>query len=209
MSSPARSLGYVAGLIIPAWLLFGVIYVASQYPGYSHFSQALSALGAVDAPTHTLSPLVNNFPLGALFLVFAIALYATPQLPRLSKASAFLIGLHGLCSIGTGLFSCDAGCKPVEPSSAQQLHNLFGLLMALSLLVASALWSYIAFKSNRRGFGFFSIAMTFATLTTLTMTAAAAQMDNGFGLYQRLNYGASVIWIAGLAVLLLRERKRA
>ena len=209
MSSPARTLGYVAGLIIPAWLFFGVLFVASQYPGYSHFSQALSALGAVDAPTHTLSPWVNNFPVGLLFLAFAIALYATPLLPKLSRVTALLIGLHGLCSIATGLFSCDAGCKPVEPSYSQQLHNIFGLLMPLSLLAASALWSYIAFKSDRKGFGFFSIAMTFATLTTLTMTAAAAQMDTGFGLYQRLNYGASVIWIAGLAILLLSERKRA
>jgi hypothetical protein len=42
-----------SGLLIPFWLLIGVALTAQAYPGYSHLQQAMSQLGAVDAPTHS------------------------------------------------------------------------------------------------------------------------------------------------------------
>jgi hypothetical membrane protein len=97
-----------SGLLIPFWLLIGVALTAQAYPGYSHLQQAMSQLGAVDAPTHTLSPWINNFPLALLFALFAWGLARRWRQSRLAQLSALLILLHGVGSLGTGWFVMQA-----------------------------------------------------------------------------------------------------
>ncbi|MFF7707889.1 DUF998 domain-containing protein [Pseudomonas sp. NPDC007930] len=199
-----RTPAYLLGFVIPLWLLLGVAITASFYPGYSHMAQAMSALGAVGAPTQVLSPLLNNYPLGLMFVVFAIAVYFTPGLPRLGRLSALLIGLHGVASLMAGAFPCDALCKPDVPSQAQQLHNLAGAVMLLSLLLASGIWAWLAFRLPLRGFGFISLILTVAAAASVPWMAAAAQMEQNFGLYQRFGYGVQVLWVACLAWTLIK-----
>ena len=57
-----------------------------------------------------------------------------------------------------------------------------------------------------RGFGLFSIACTLLAVVTVVLMAQAAEAGYWFGLYQRINYGISVCWVAGLALILLRGR---
>jgi len=193
------------GLLIPFWLLLGVWLTARAYPGYDHLQQAMSQLGAAGAPTHHWSPLLNNFPLAVLFALFAWGLARCWQGSKLAMASAALILLHGVGSLGTGWFPCDQGCTPAQPSLSQQLHNLSGLLMFLSLTLASALWVRLGKRlSGSRALGWFSLVCLIAAVVTVVLMAQAAQSGQLFGLYQRLNYGVSVIWIAGLALGSLR-----
>lgn len=200
---------YVLGLLTPFWLLIGVAVTGALYPGYSHIDQAMSELGALGAPTHEISPLINNYPLGVLFIAFGLAVYATFKQSWPAKASGALITLHGLASFATGYFSCDVACGLENPSTSQSLHNLAGLVMFLSLVLASALWTYLALQLlNRRGFAFFSLACTVAALAVLPLMGAAVESGQGFGLYQRINYGASLLWVAGLAWVLLRRQHR-
>lgn len=193
------------GLLIPFWLLIGVWFTAQAYPGYDHLQQAMSQLGAQGSPTQHWSPLVNNFPLALLFALFAWALARRWRASKLALLSAALILLHGLGSLGTGLFPCDQGCAPAEPSSSQQLHNLGGLLMFLSLTLASALWAWLGkCLAGSRALGWCSLACLMTAVVTVVLMAQAAKSGQLFGLYQRLNYGVSAIWIAGLALTSLR-----
>ena len=66
----------------------GVVIAARLYPGYSHLNQAMSELGAIGAPTHGVSPLINNFRLGVLFIVFGLAAFATFHTSKLAQLSA-------------------------------------------------------------------------------------------------------------------------
>ena len=197
--------GYFAGLITPLWLTLGVTIAGALYPGYSHVDQAMSLLGAVDAPTRVISPLINNFPLGVLFLLFGTALLLSFR-SRWARLSGLLIILHGLGSFGTGYFACDAGCAPEHPSASQNLHNLAGLVMAFSLLLASGLWVWLGRRLLASpGFSWFSLFCTLAAVGALPLMASALESGHGFGLYQRINYGASLLWVAGLALMLLRR----
>jgi hypothetical membrane protein len=195
------------GVLIPFWLFFGVLLTALAYPGYSHLDQAMSQLGAQGAPTQGFSAWVNNLPLGVLFVLFAVGVMRQVRGSRLALFSAVLIFVHGLASFATGYFACDQGCAPAQPSFSQQMHNLAGLVMFLSLTLASLLW---AFASRRllgsRGFGLFSLACTVLAVATVVLMAQAVEAGHSFGLYQRINYGISVIWAAGLALMLLRGR---
>ncbi|QNH07028.1 DUF998 domain-containing protein [Pseudomonas sp. B11D7D] len=195
------------GVLIPFWLFFGVLLTALAYPGYSHLDQAMSQLGAQGAPTQGFSAWVNNLPLGVLFVLFAVGVMRQVRGSRLALFSAVLIFVHGLASFATGYFACDQGCAPAQPSFSQQMHNLAGLVMFLSLTLASLIW---AFTSRRllgsRGFGLFSLACTVLAVATVVLMAQAVEVGHSFGLYQRINYGISVIWVAGLALMLLRGR---
>ncbi|PZW49266.1 uncharacterized protein DUF998 [Pseudomonas sp. URMO17WK12:I2] len=204
-SNRMLTLGYLAGFITPFWLALGVALAGALYPGYSHLDQAMSLLGAEGAPTRTLSPLINNFPLGALFMLFGVAVLLSFD-HRWARFSGLLIILHGLGSFGTGYFACDAGCAPQHPSASQNLHNLAGLLMAFSLLLASTLWIFLGRRLlGSRTFAWFSLSCTLVAVGALPLMAAALESGHDFGLYQRINYGASLLWVAGLALMLLRR----
>ncbi|QXI40093.1 DUF998 domain-containing protein [Pseudomonas xantholysinigenes] len=195
------------GLLIPLWLFTGVTLTALAYPGYSHIDQAMSQLGAVGAPTQWISAWVNNLPLGVLFVLFAIGLARRFAGSRLAQLSAVLIAVHGLASFATGYFACDAGCAPEQPSISQQVHNLAGLVMFLSLTLASALWGWLGKRLlGSPAFGWFSVLCVVLAGVTLAMMGKAFGEGHGFGLYQRLNYAVSVGWVTGLAWVALRAR---
>ncbi|MEE1923792.1 DUF998 domain-containing protein [Pseudomonas sp. 148P] len=195
-----------AGLLIPFWLFFGVLLTASRFPGYSHVDLAMSQLGAMGAPTHAWSPWLNNLPLGVLFVLCALGLLRRFQGSRLAAVSALLVLVHGLASISAGVFPCDQGCLPAQPSLSQKLHNLSGLVMFVSLTLASASWIFLGRRLlGSVGFARFSLLCVLLSLATVGLMAGAMESGHGFGLYQRLNYGVAVIWLALLAWLGLRE----
>lgn len=196
-----------AGIVIPFWLALGVALTAMVYPGYSHVDHAMSLLGAERAPTQGFSAWVNNVPLGVLFIAFAVGVARRFSGSRLALCSALLIALHGVASFATGYFPCDQGCTAVPPSPAQQAHNLAGLLMFLSLTLASALWVVAGVRvAGSRGFARFSLGCVILAVVTVALMGWAANEGRWFGLYQRLNYGVSVIWVAALAWLALSRR---
>lgn len=191
-----------AGTLIPAWLFVGVLLTASQYPGYSHLDYAMSRLGEQGSATHGFSAWVNNFPLGLLFVLVAAGLWRRFAGSRLARISAVLVLIHGLGSIGAGLFSCDQGCAPEVPSVSQQIHNLSGLVMFLSLTLASALWIFLGKRLlGLRTFAGFSALCTLLALVTVGLMGQALEAGHDFGLYQRLNYGVAVVWLAVLCAL--------
>ncbi|TWI52580.1 uncharacterized protein DUF998 [Pseudomonas duriflava] len=176
------------------------------YPGYSQINQAMSELGAQGAPTHVLSPLINNYPLGFLFIFFGIAVSKTFHESKLAIFTGLLIIIHGIASFCTGYFSCDVGCRLESPSTSQTIHNYSGLVMFASIFLASAIWSYLGRKLlNSLPFTLFSIFCSLVALVTLPLMGNALEAGHFFGLYQRINYGASVVWIAGLALLMLKR----
>lgn len=125
---------------------------------------------------------------------------------RLAVLSGVLILVHGLGSFATGYFSCDQGCAPAEPSTSQQIHNLAGLIMFCSLTVASAIWIFLGKRLMPSSqFGTISIACLGFAVVTVSMMAKAFADGHLFGLYQRLNYGVSVVWIAALSAMALRQ----
>ncbi len=195
------------GVLIPFWLALGVSLTAMAYPGYDHLQLAMSQLGAVGAPTHGLSPLVNNFPLALLFALFAWGIARRWRGSRLAMVSAVLLLLHAVGSLGTGWFACDQGCAPDQPSTSQQLHDLSGLLMFLSLTLASGLWVWLGARvADSRALAVTSLVCTLWAIITIGFMGQAMQSGELFGLYQRLNYGVGVVWVAAIAGYSLREQ---
>jgi len=201
MKGTAGKLAF-AGVLAPVWIVIGVFIASRFYPGYSHFNQALSELGAVDSPTHHLSPAINNFPLSILFAAFGIAVSLAFKASRAAVISGVLIGMHGLGTFVTGYFSCDPGCAMDSPSTSQIIHTAAGMLMFLSLTIANFIWVKIGNRIlNLRWFNLFSLSCAVLSLIFLFLFIGAGESKVGVGLYQRLNYGFSLIWLFVLGLM--------
>ena len=205
MSESVNRWYYFSGVLAPIWLLLGVAIAGSLYPEYSHYNQAMSELGAKGSPTHILSPIINNYPLGVLFILFGIGLIKTFPTSKLARFSGVLVIIHGLSSFSAGFFSCDVGCALESPSTEQSMHNISGLILFFSLLLSSLIWVFI---SNRclgiKWFGWFSLACSLVAIVLLPLMAGAVESGEGFGLYQRLNYGSQALWVFVFSLILLR-----
>ncbi len=123
---------------------------------------------------------------------------------KMAVLSDLLITLHGLASFVTGFFPCDIACDLESPSLTQNIHKLSGLLMFFSHLFSSLIWVFIAkHLLGIKWFSWFSLACALAAIALLPLIGAAVESGVGFGLYQRLNYAAQVLWIMVLALILL------
>lgn len=76
--------------------------------------------------------------------------------------------------------------------------------MFLSLTIAGWLWVYLGKKLLGSSFlSWFSFICMLAALIAALMLPQALESGQNFGLYQRINYGVSVIWLAFLSYSLL------
>ncbi len=204
-----KKLSLYSGMVIPAWLFIGVTIAGLMNPEYNHLNQAMSELGAKGSTTHSISPLINNFPLGILFIAFGLHLISTLKHSKLAIASGVMVLVHGVGSISAGYFSCDSSCQPVSPSNSQIMHNLSGFIMFLSLTIAGWLWVYLGKKQLGSMFlSWFSFFSMVIALGAALMLPAAVESGHNFGLYQRVNYGVSVIWLATLSYMLVRFQEK-
>ena len=191
------------GVIAPLWLLAGVTISGALYPGYDHYNQAMSELHARGSAVELLTPILNHYLLTLLFIGFGVFVYLHCKQSRLAQASAVFIAIHGIATFVAGYFPCDTGCLLENPSSSQSIHNIAGAVLFLSLLIAQLLWIVLAMKGQVKAwFGWFTVVCVAAALAVIPAMGQALESGEGFGLYQRLNYGAALCWLLVLALLL-------
>lgn len=205
-----RSLWYLSlsGYVAPIWLLMGVTIASQFYAGYSHYHQMLSELGAIGSPTASVSPVLNNYPLAVLFSLFGFCVAKAFPDSKGARISGYMIVVHGVGTFFAGFLPCDFECPWDSTSTHQLLHGVAGGVMFLSLTVANILWVLIpSFVSGRGWFRWFSLATFIVSLGFLMPMLKAMDIDSGAGLYQRLNYGVSLIWLMVLAHVTVQKAR--
>jgi hypothetical protein len=165
----------------------------------------MSELHAVGSPIEKIAPFINHYPLSILFAGFGYFVISAFD-SRAAKFSGVLILLHGVATLSAGYFPCDAGCAPEAASTSQILHGLSGLVILLTLLIAPAVWSFIAKRELQlRWFGWLSTGVVLGQLLMMIPTFNAVTTGENFGLYQRLAYGLPLTWLFIFAWILIRE----
>ena len=126
----------VAGVVGP--ILFAIIVIVLGYfwTGYNHLIQAISELGATNAPNMSIQAL-NFIILGILTVIFAVGL--TLQ-DRRFRSTAVLVGMYGLGASLAAFLPCDPGCPATGTSIVQVAHNLDALVSFIGLAVAPLLF---------------------------------------------------------------------
>jgi hypothetical protein len=178
-----------------------------MYPGFSHIHQAMSELHAVGSPIERIAPFINHYPLSILFVGFGFYVMSCFS-NRAAKVSGFLILLHGVATFSAGYFPCDIGCVPETPSTSHVVHGLSGLVVLLTLLIAPAIWAFIATRELQIvWFGWFSAAVFLGQILMMIPTVEAITTGEKFGLYQRLAYTVPLTWLFVFAIVLIRDSR--
>ena len=178
----------VCGLAAPILFTIGVVFASSQYPGYSHLTQAISELGGVDAPSPQIQAL--NFCLaGILTIAFSIGLRTNTRL----RTAAMCLGAFGLMMIAHGLLPCDAGCAFV--TWAGTAHNLFGIPGFLAGITGVWLCGRQAPNGAYRAFSFASAGLALAGFVLWIALAKAAELPWANGSLQRGFVAVLLVWM--------------
>jgi hypothetical membrane protein len=191
---------YVFWTGILSVLLFVITSVIAGFfnPNYSHLSQFISELYAVDAPNADVVRYFGYLPSGILILIFS--LLAQKMTPKSSSKSIGFMGImvgYGFGTIICAIYNCDVGCNPkfIDPSLSQIIHNLMGMITYLIvpfsiLLIAidSRNW-----ENSRQytlvSFIIFAISFTFVVVLNLNLDSPYK------GLIQRIIEGSILFWI--------------
>jgi hypothetical protein len=176
---------------------------AVRYPGYhSYLSQAISELGAVGAPTKDLvHPLFIAYDV--LLIAFGLAVWASPGRKRaLRFIGALLIGIAVVGAITPPMYLRGTG-DPLGDLPHIVLTGVIVLFIITAIAIGASLYG--------RKWRLYSGATLLVIIASGTLTGvAASQLAAGqptpwLGVAERINIGGYLLWVAALAVALLRE----
>jgi len=194
----------ILGLGAPLLFVLMVVTMGFVHPNYSHLTNFISDLGALDAPSPYVQRL-NFFQFGIGITVLAWGLYRGMQNPsRVALVFQVMIG------IGIFLSGIFPGHSNDPASRASMLHNLVGapafLLIMLVPLVAGLKFRQDSAWSDLSGY---SIAMSPALVAWFVLMARAGGAPGGTpGLFQRLFIGTWIVWMVLTSVRLYRMEGR-
>ena len=180
-----------------------VTWAAALTPGYSHVSQLISELGARGAPFEMLVRLAGFLPAGLLLLAFSALAFRA--LPRSRSVSLGLIGLalYAAGYVVAAAYPCDAGCRPVEPSVSQLIHNAGGL--AGYLVAPVFLFTLARATRSWRGGAGLAVAGYAASAVALVALLTLSPSSEFAGLSQRVLELAVLGWISMLGVYAAKQ----
>ena len=189
------SLGVMTVIVIVAGVLT---------PGYSHASQFISELGAAGAPQEALVRFGGFLPTGLLLLGFCAR--ALCVLPRSAALVTGLLGLvlYALGYLVAAAFPCDLGCRPIQPSLSQWIHDAGGsvgyLLAPMFLFALSRAGRAWPNASALVVAGYIAAGAALIGLITLSPSSPLV------GLSQRLIEVAVLGWVALCGIYVVKQR---
>lgn len=185
-------------------LLYGtmLVFVPLRWHSYSSISQTVSELSAIGAPTRALWSALGSI-YGALALAFGLGVWLSANRSlRLRVAGAALIAQSFL-----GYFWPPMHLRGVAPTLTDAMHVVFAMAWLLLMLLS------MAFAAGALGKGFrlyttatLALFVVFGALTSIDGPRIATNQPTPLvGVWERINIGASLVWIVVLAITLLKR----
>lgn len=202
----------VRQLLLACGILSALLYAATdvvgglRYEGYSFTSQAVSELMAVGAPSEPLvDPLFIIYGLLTLAFAFGIVREAAGRNRALWTTGALLIAYSVAGFTGPTLFEMHPRVAGAVADDTPHIV-LTAVLVALTLL--SIGFGAFALGKRFRRYSFATLALMIA-LGALSgrygAQLAAGEPTPGFGIVERILIYSSLLWMAVLAIALLRR----
>jgi hypothetical membrane protein len=161
---------------------------------------------------------VNFLACGALMLVFAIGLRRALRGQPGGLIGPLLVLCWGMGLLGAGLFVTDpvSGYPPgtadvvTQPTRSGQLHDLISLFGFLALTVSCLVFARHFAKRRQFGAAVYSLLTGIAFPVGIVLSSLGFGQSHGLvdvaGLIQRLAVSLGWLWLAVLALLVLRAR---
>ena len=184
------------------------VVVAARWPGYSSVSQTVSELSAIGAPTRWLwVPLGHVYTL--LVVAFGFGVWKSSDGRRSLRIVGALVATYGALGVVWPLapMHLRETLAAGGGTMSDTLHLTLGAVTVLLMLLA------IGFGASAfgRAFRVYSIVtlvvlVVFGALTGLAAPGIAANQPTPLiGVWERINIGAFLVWVVGMAAILGRE----
>ena len=193
------------GVISSLYYVGMSVYVPMQWEGYSMASQAVSELSAIDAPTRALW-----VPLGVVYTFLVVAFGFGVWMSAGGSRALRSVGALFIADGVLGAFWPPMHLRGVETSLTDLLHIVWTVAWLAVMLAVMGL-SAAALGRRFRLYTFATLALfiTFGTLTWMAASNIARNLPTPWlGLWERINMAIGMLWIAVLAVALLRRTRQ-
>src|SRR5690349_5973075 len=202
----ARKTLLACGFLAPVLYVAMNIFVPMGWPAYSSFSQTISELSAIDAPTRLLW-----VPLGVLYTLlvaaFGVGIWqSTPRNRPLRIVGALFFG-SGL--IGFGWLPMHQ--REVLAAGGGTLTDTMHIVWSVVTVVLMMFQMGFAAAAFGRRFRFYTVATMvvlffFGVLTFRSAPGVAANLPTPWlGVWERINVLGFMVWQAALAIALSRS----
>jgi Protein of unknown function (DUF998) len=208
----------VRKILLGCGIVSSVLYVVSdvigslRYPGYRYADQEFSELTAQGSPVRPLMIALNEIPYTLLVSAFAVGVWTSARPKRAGRITgAMLLGYAAFGMAGGAVFPM----KPREALAAGEgtlrntMHIPATMVMSLFILLAMGFGATLLGKRFRYySYATIAILIVFGVLTSLQAGKMVADEPTPWmGLTERINIYATMLWVAVLAIGLLRAQK--
>lgn len=195
-----------AGIVGPLLFAATVLVVGSLRPEYSHVNQFMSELAEAGGQFAWLMKYFGFMLPAAFILIFVLAFRTRFPRTPLSSIGTSLLVVFAISMFLAGVFPCDVGCSPPEPTLNQKLHDLFSILAFPSFTAGVFFWGLSLFhNASWRRFGIYTLGTAILSLVFLIVMIQSEASREGTGTYQRLYLGVLFLWLIMLSVRLSRK----
>lgn len=185
------------------------LIVPQFFPGYSSFSQTVSELSAIGAPTRQLwNELCIAFTV--LITAFGCGVWLSAGRSRPLLIAGGLLMAYGLVGIFWPPMHLRETLAAGGKTLTDTLHILFTTVTSLLMMAAMAFGA----QALGKWFRFYSaltivVLLGFGGLTSMHAAHLEANEPTPWmGVWERVNIYATMLWLLVLAVLLLRREKK-
>jgi Protein of unknown function (DUF998) len=185
------------------------VIVAMRYEGYSSFSQTVSELSAVEAPTRSLW-VILGIVYTALVAVFGWGVYKSVPGNRPLRVAGILLLADGVI----GFFWPPMHQREVLAAGGGTLtdtmHIVFSIVTVLLMMLAIG-FGAAAFGRRFRVYSIATLILLFVcgALTAIRSPQLEANLPTPWmGVWERISIGVFLLWVIVLAFVLLRRRRR-
>jgi len=191
--------GAMLGIVSPIVWIMLIILMGLLNPDYSHLTNFISDLGAIEAPNPYVQR-INFFQFGFSISLLAIAIFKGME--RSSVAMLILQLIIGLGIFFSGVFPGHS----LDPESHKSfLHNIVGLPAFICIILLPLIAGFkFRRMDNWKDLANYSMLMTpVLALMLFLMIREDIVEDNGYpGLYQRFFIGIWILWIIMVSIRL-------
>ena len=205
-------------VLLGCGIVSSVLYVVTdvlgtlRYPGYSYADQWFSELTAQGSPVRPLMIALNEFPYTLLVGAFAAGVWTSVTPKRTARiTAAMLLGYAASGFAGGVLFPMRT--REAVAAGEETLRNVMHIpataVMSHFIVLAMGFGATLLGKRFRYySYGTIAILLVFGALASLQAGQMAANEPTPWmGIEERINIYATMLWVAVLAIGLLRAQK--
>jgi hypothetical protein len=183
-----------------------------RYPGYRYTEQQFSELTAQGSPVRPIMIALSVIPYTLLVAAFAVGVFTSAPKKRAGRiTAAMLLGYAAFGMVGGWLTPMNTreALAAGERGLRNAMHVPMTAVMSLFMLLAMSFGAAL-FGKRFRYYSYATIAVlvAFGVLTSLQAGKMVAnEATPWMGLTERVNIYATMLWVAVLAICLLRAKE--